>query len=253
MKCEEVHELIEAFHDDELSAETRSAVAGHLTSCAPCAASLAQLDLLSTAIRGVGPFSAPDSLRTTVKNSLVRAQRDKEVTRQRWRWGAFAASHVGALLLGGLLAYALLNDRFVESFDVRDVVSAHVRSLTDMPPVQVASSDTHTVRPWFAGKLDFSPPVENFTHDGFPLLGARIDYVGGAKTAALVYGRNKHIINVFVSAANTRENKPAKIYDKNGFAIVEWQTGDLWYRAISDINAAELADLARRLGATFPS
>ena len=115
--------------------------------------------------------------------------------------------------------------------------------------VQVASSDMHTVRPWFAGKVDFAPDVRNFDPKDFPLLGGRVDYVGGVGVAALVYGHNKHVINVFVSMAPAHAAQAGAAYAKNGYNIVEWQMQDLRYRAISDMSADELADFARRFQA----
>jgi len=115
--------------------------------------------------------------------------------------------------------------------------------------VQVASSDTHTVRPWFAGKVDFSPDVQDLAATGFPLAGGRVDYVGGSKVAALVYSRNKHIINVFVSPVGQFDAGGLLEASRNGYAIIDWQVGDLRYRAVSDLNATELREFVRALNA----
>jgi anti-sigma factor RsiW len=143
-----------------------------------------------------------------------------------------------------------MGESYSRAFNARELVSAHVRSLMADNLVQVTSSDTHTVRPWFAGKIDFAPDVTDFAREGFPLIGGRVDYVGGAKAAVLVYGHNQHVINVFVSPAQAMDIGSVQQSRKNGYTIVAWRKGDLRYRAISDLNASELADFVRKLDAS---
>ena len=249
MNCEEAQELREAFHDCELTAETRSAVAAHVKTCADCSAALAQLGTLSNAIKAVGAFPVPESLRHNVEKLASEAQRARIASPRRRQFALLAASHIGVALAGGLLAWMLLADQSARNFNVEEAVSAHVRSLMDNQLVQVASSDTHTVRPWFAGKVDFSPDVRDFAAAGFPLIGGRVDYVGGSKVAALVYSRNKHVINVFVSPAGQLDVGGLREASRNGYTIIEWQNRDLRYRAVSDLSAAELDEFVRGLKA----
>ncbi len=250
MNCEEARELLEAYHDGELTVETRSALAAHLKTCAGCTAALAQLGALSAAIKSAGAFPVPTSLRRNVEKLADEAARDRAAPVRRLRFGLLAASHIGVALAGGLIAYLLFGQQAERIFNQQELVSAHVRSLMDSRLVQVASSDTHTVRPWFAGKVDFSPDVRDFSASGFPLVGGRVDYVGAAKVATLVYMRNKHIINVFVSPASsvgTLELTTPRTISRNGYTIIEWQKQDLLYRAVSDLNAAELAEFTEAL------
>ena len=247
MNCEEAQELLEAFHDGELTAETRSTLAAHVKNCADCSAALAQFTALSAAIKAVGAYPEPERLRHSVQKLADDAGRARAAAPWRRRFGLLAASHIGVALAGGLVAYVLLAERDASTFNTQEAVSAHVRSLMDNQLVQVASSDTHTVRPWFAGKVDFSPDVRDFAAAGYPLIGGRVDYVGASKVAALVYAHNKHVINVFVSVAGPMDFGAPRETSRNGYTIVEWRLGDLRYRAVSDLSPVELEDFVRRL------
>lgn len=247
MNCEEAQELLEAFHDGELTSDTRAAVAAHVKTCATCTAALARLDDLSSAIKSVGAFEPPESLRRNVGKLIAENRHGLSRTGRRRMFGALAASHIMVAALGGALTYGLIRQYDARDFSAQELVSAHVRSLMDNKLIQVASSDMHTVRPWFAGKVDFAPDVRNFDPKEFPLIGGRVDYVGGAGVAALVYGHNKHVINVFVSPAAARGMSGETASTKNGYNIVEWQMQDLRYRAISDMSADELRDFVNKL------
>ena len=247
MNCEEARELLEAFHDEELTPETRQVVAAHVKSCASCAAALARLDELSFAIKSVGQFEVPVSLRDSVTKLVAQNDRPAASLRRRWTFGALAASHIAVAMVGGAVAYGVFHQNVVRDFDAQEIVAAHVRSLMDNRLIQVTSSDTHTVRPWFAGKVSFAPDVRNFDPVNFPLLGGRLDYVDGMTVAALIYGHDKHVINVFVSPAATPGSKSIAQSTRNGFTIYEWQLQDLRYRAISDLNPVEMQDFVRKL------
>jgi anti-sigma factor RsiW len=129
----------------------------------------------------------------------------------------------------------------------RDIVSAHVRSLLQDTPIQVASSDQHTVRPWFAGRTDFAPNVKDLTAEGFPLIGGRLDYVAGRRVAATVYKRNLHVINLFMWPAGTTADRGPDIAARNGYTLLSWSQNGVAYWAISDLNAGEMRELQRLL------
>jgi anti-sigma factor RsiW len=154
-----------------------------------------------------------------------------------WRWIAIAA----AVLLAASAAWniALLRSR-TSSADLiaQDVLSSHVRSLMGTHLLDVPSSDQHTVKPWFGGKLDFSPDVRDFAAQGFPLIGGRIDYVGGRPAAVLVYQRRKHIINVFTWPSTATDGRPE--LDRNGYHVVHWNISGMSWWAVSDLNLDEL-------------
>ena len=124
----------------------------------------------------------------------------------------------------------------------RDVLAAHVRALLQDSPIQVASSDAHTVKPWFAGRIDFSPEVKDLAADGFPLLGGRLDYVGGRRVGAVVYKRRLHTISVFMWPT-AKPDAPAQAMTRNGYNLVSWNRHGLTYWAVSDLNAGDLAQL----------
>ena len=124
----------------------------------------------------------------------------------------------------------------------RDVLSAHVRSLLQETPVQIAASDTHVVKPWFTGRVDFAPDVKDLTSDGFPLVGGRLDYVAGRRAGALVYKRRLHTINVFMWPAKNGEDVAPEVVTLSGYNLLRWSRRGLSLWAISDLNAAELRE-----------
>ena len=125
----------------------------------------------------------------------------------------------------------------------RDVLAAHVRSLLQDSPTQVASSEAHTVKPWFAGRLEFAPSVKDLAAEGFPLAGARLDYIGERRVAALVYRRRLHVVNVFVWPAADAADSTPRALTLRGYNLLTWSRGGIAYWAISDLNMAELQRL----------
>jgi anti-sigma factor RsiW len=125
----------------------------------------------------------------------------------------------------------------------REVLNAHLRSLLQDSPVQVASSDQHTVRPWFAGRADFAPAVKNLAAEGFSLVGGRLDYVADRRVSALVYKRRLHVINVFLWPSGATADSAARISIRNGYNLVSWSQNGVTYWAVSDLNAEELRAL----------
>jgi anti-sigma factor RsiW len=129
------------------------------------------------------------------------------------------------------------------------VVGDHIRSLIGTHLVDVPSSDQHTVKPWFAGKLDFSPEVKNFETDGFPLVGGRVEYLAGRRVAALVFRRRQHVINVFTWPAGSARAGGEVRLARDGYNLLQWTDGPMTYWAASDVSARDLdrlRDLYRR-------
>ena len=246
MSCAAPRERVHAWLDGELSIEASLEAEAHVRDCAECAAAYRSAVALREALRGAGLVAAPpESLEARLRASLGRegrpARRGVPV------WAAVAAALVAGVALGTLLTplRETLRSRSVDEA----VVAAHVRALAEGPLVTVASSDQHTVKPWFAGKVDFSPKVKDLAADGFPLRGGRVDRLGGRPVAALAYGRAKHVIDLFVWVPPPGASTAASAVEIRGLHIVRWLDGDLGYAAVSDLNETELrafADLVRR-------
>jgi anti-sigma factor RsiW len=178
-------------------------------------------------------YEAPPALEQKIRASLRR----EAAVAVPWRWIAIVASIL--LAVSAVWNFTLLRSRIApRQLLAENVLSAHLRSLNGPHLLDVPSTDQHTVKPWFAGKLDFSPPVKEL--DGFPLLGGRIEYFEGHSAAALVYGRRAHIVNLFVwpSAVSTPESSQTH----NGYQMRTWSASGMTFWAVSDLNPAELAD-----------
>jgi anti-sigma factor RsiW len=246
MTCEETRELLDAFHDGELQPATLAAVETHLRTCPSCSAALAAHEAVRAKVRSLGRTPAPEALAAKIRKSLTEADSEARSKVLNVRsWGAMAASHFLAIALGGATVFGIMQGQYARGFAIQETIDAHVRSLIDERTLmQVASNDSHNVRPWFMGKLDFSPAVVELNKEEFPLLGARVDYLANRYVAALVYGRRKHRINLFVAPADGIVGAGITSTARNGYNILEWQTGGLSYRAVSDIDAAELVQFA---------
>jgi len=196
------------------------ALAEHVQSCLSCAIGANALY-----------YEAPSGLEEKIRRSLRR----ETTVPSFWRISAIAASVLLVASFAGNLK--LLTSRTSpQQLTARNILSAHIRSLTGTHLLDVTSTDQHTVKPWFNGKVDFSPPVE--TINGFTLLGGRLEYFDDRPAAALIYGRNKHIINLFTWPSAVRA--PEATLTSNGFHMENWTAGGLTFWAVSDLNEAEL-------------
>jgi anti-sigma factor (TIGR02949 family) len=268
MTCDECGEQLGAYLDQELDAPARETVERHLSGCPRCRSSLEQLRELSVVLRRKLPtYDAPDLLRAridsavrslatgapqrTVPAAATRTSTDREV--RRWRLAALAASVLfvisttyGALSTRGGGSDANPGQRSGDAI-AHDVLSSHVRSLMPGHLTDVASTDRHNVKPWFNGRLDYSPPVYDFSDSGFPLVGGRVDYVGSRAVAVLVYQRRQHVISLFTwpaeRDAGTPDQRPQQT--RQGYHILSWTQGGMTRWAISDLNGEELKEFAR--------
>lgn len=244
MSCEHVERDLDAYLDRELDAATAMEVRGHLEECAACRRLVAEREALGRLVRGAPYYTASDQLRARVLAQSTRSVSGR--TLLTWAAAAVLVVSVGA---GGL---SLLRTTAARGGMADAVVDGHVRSLMAGHLFDVESTDKHTVKPWFLGKLDFSPPVTDLAAIGFPLVGGRLDYVGGQPVAALVYQRQRHTINVFVSRAQDQLVPQAGTESLRGFHVRHWTRDDLSLWAVSDLNDAEFTQFCAALEASSP-
>jgi anti-sigma factor RsiW len=256
MNCDEANLLLHALIDGELDAGHAREVEAHIATCPSCAAELAAYRQMREAMAKTDlRFKAPESLRQRIDAALPKAApapaAPSNVTpfasRRSVLRGFAMGSALSALAATGLVAVVLRNDdqQLIES----EIVSAHLRSLQPNHLIDVVSTDQHTVKPWFNGKLDVSPPVIDLTAQGFTLIGGRLDYVDARAIGAVVYKRRAHVINLFVAQTSSMAHKPAKIETIQGFNIRRWSDRGLNYWAVSDIGADELAEFGGKFEA----
>jgi anti-sigma factor (TIGR02949 family) len=245
MDCQEVRDLLNPYEDGELPDSERSAIAQHVGECQECAAALTGLQALRRRIDEAGTFAVPTGMRERVLGAV--AGEAAAVPSRRRQHILTAAAIAVIAMVSGAIGYGLGVRQDQTAAVARDVVTAHVRSLLDDRLVQVAIGDTHTLRPWLAGRLPFAPEIPELSSRGFPLLGVRLDYLLDRRVAVIGYGRRKHRISVFVFPAE-HSNAVARVEgSRNGFNVIGWTHGEFAYLAVSDLNAGELSDLKTAL------
>jgi anti-sigma factor RsiW len=244
MRCEEAEILLHALIDDELDAGHARTIETHIASCQRCAAQLRDYREMHGAFgRTKLSFDAPADLRRRIDARLpVPVRPDRRSLLKGFAAGAGLSSAIAA----GLLVAVVRTDR--DSRLMSEVVSAHLRSLQADHLTDVLSSDQHTVKPWFNGRLDVAPPVVDLTTRGFTLVGGRLDYIEGRPVAALVYRRRAHIINLFVAERGS-DKRGSTMEAVQGFNVRHWGESGLSLWAISDLNADELEDFGRKFEA----
>jgi len=260
MNCKETQEVIHAYLDGELDLVHNLAIERHLNDCPACAQSFrVQQSLRTTMASRPIYFEAPEGLEKRLR-SAVRQASKAESPRWKWRWGTnrgwprlLAPLAVAALVV--LIAVPILMHSSTEDRLAQEIVSGHVRSLMADHLTDVPSTDQHTVKPWFNGKLPFSPPVTDLAAQGFPLIGGRLDYMENHPVAALVYQRRKHFINLFIWPSTRNSSAAEDFRTKQGYNAIHWSQGAMEYWAVSDVNKGDLGDFVQLLksGASRPS
>ena len=244
MTCDEARILLHALIDGELDAGHVREVEDHIAGCAACAAELAAWREMGRTIAGADlRYTAPSALRRRIEAALPQPQARTPNRRAVLR-GFAMGSAVSAIAATGLVAIVLRGDD--EARIESEIVSAHLRSLQAGHLTDVVSTDQHTVKPWFNGKLDVAPPVVDLTAQGFTLIGGRLDYVDARAIGAIVYRRRAHVINLFVAQTAGTEPRAARIETIQGFNIRRWSERGLNYWAVSDLAADELADFGEK-------
>jgi anti-sigma factor RsiW len=245
MTCGDTERLLDAYVDNELDVRGAVEVEEHLAHCPGCAASERSVRELQSAARaGLTRYPVPQELEARLRTSLgVEAAtpppvpvRAPPISRRRWMRSAAIPFAAAAAI--ATVATTIAWPRQSEASDA--VVSAHVRSLLANHLTDVASSDQHTVKPWFQGKLDYSVAVTDWAAEGFPLVGGRLDYVQDAPAAALVYRRAQHVLNLFIWP--TRDgDEPVRHVVRRGYNAFSWTSNGMRHWAVSDLNESDLA------------
>ncbi len=251
MNCVEAQNLVHFYIDQELDLLRVVDVDKHLRSCVACRALYDQQHTpRSTLKRDADYHRAPPELRERLRFAL-RKQADAARPRARWpnRWNAGLAIAAAVVLSVSVALYSVQpspQDR-LES----DIVSSHIRSLMANHLSDVVSSDQHTVKPWFDGKLDYSPPVNDLARQGFPLIGGRLDYLNDRPVAALVYRYRLHVINLFVWPNNEgRQDQKPRVLSQQGYNLHRWTQGGMEFWAVSDLNETELTKFVDEISAS---
>lgn len=231
--CVDQELLLGGLLDGELDAANVAMVEAHVARCEGCREEFGRLQQLRELLRGEGlRHTAPDALRTRIASLpelAPKAANDNRIVR--WLGPGFAGA------LAASLAMLMLIPAGTETVVDQELVSSHVRSLQPGHLTDVVTTNQHVVKPWFNGRIDFSPPVPELADQGFPLAGGRLDSINGKTVAAIVYHRRLHTVNLFVWPA---KDAAERSFVKDGFAVTEWSRNGLRFAAVSDIPPADL-------------
>lgn len=250
MDCATCESMVEVYLDGELSAAEAAAFEQALDRCPECRRRLDEARALSRLLRDLPAEPAPDLLRARVERDLRAASPRVAATPLRsLRWIATAASLLVAVSLGWLGGMVSTQ----QGRDADELVSGYLRVASSEHPVDVVSSDRHTVKPWFAGRIDYSPPVHDLTTEGYPLLGGRLDIQDGRKVAVLVYRHNQHKVALTLWPAAEANGAPPDISERNGFVLARWRHGGFEMRAVSDVQPTEMEAFAKAIDTAIDS
>src|ERR1700723_14170 len=249
MSCAPPRAVIHGYLDGELDPVRAAEFEHHLEECPECVPALESQESLRSSLHRAQLYEkAPPQLRQKVLAGMRPSEPISISSRRRpviAQWLAVAAVLLLSLYSGWRLIPGL-SEKNSQTALAAQIVDAHLRSLQPGHLTDVISTDQHTVKPWFDGKLDFPPPVQDFATDGFPLQGGRLDVVGGRTVAALVYGRRKHFVNVFIWPSGNSDTAPSS-GSQQGYHWIAWQKNGMAFWAVSDTAAADLDDLQRLL------
>ena len=246
MSCQQTHELIHGYLDGELDLVKSLEIEKHLEQCEACTQNYEALRGLQSRLRdNTLRFEPPAKLEKSLRSALRHEEKPRSPI-FRWNWAVAAASLLAAIVL--IWTVATISTRpSPDDVLAQEVVASHVRSLMANHLTDVPSSDRHTVKPWFDGKLDFSPTVKDLSQQGFPLTGGRLDYISNRPVAALVYQRRQHSINVFVWPTTAAPAMNGKASERQGYNVIRWSNAGMTYWAVSDLNLAELQQFVQLL------
>jgi len=257
MNCQEMTTLLHGYFDGELDLLRSLETERHFKECAACLRRYQDLQALRKVIAGGSlSFEAPNHLRRSVRAAVRQASRaETPPARRVWELSRVWLSWLApATALGLVLLVALpgLTRPRAESRLAQEVVSAHLRALMANHLTDVASTDQHTVKPWFNGKVTFSPPVADLAAQGFPLVGGRLDVLDEQPVAVAVYQRRKHFINLFIWPADRSVSTREKSLAQRGYNLIHWTDGGMNWWAVSDVSRGDLQEFVQLVRGQLP-
>ena len=246
MNHDEAARLMGPYRDGELDLSTCLKLEEHLAQCPACRQKMAGEQELTDLVRAEMPRFEPSPFLKTRIQARLREQRPAPKVTSSWNPMALAWTYsslaVAALVI---LAVAVFWQQQIPQLD-QEAVANHVRSLQVNHLMDVASTDQHTVKPWFAGKLDYSPPVVDLTSSGYPLIGGRLDVLDHRNVADIIYQRRKHYINLFIWPSDT-ESLYGRLYNQNGYHALGWTKSGMNYLAVSELGEKEFRDFVQMI------
>jgi anti-sigma factor RsiW len=254
MDCPTAQTLLDGYLDGELDISHNLEIKEHMQGCSHCSASFSDRQVIRTGMKNDSfYFKAPADLEKRIKQSLRQAAKPEAPSSWlSWSWLKIAAP-LAATALVVLTLVPFFTGPSSDELLSHDVVASHIRSLMVSHLADVPSTDEHTVKPWFNGKLDFSPPVDDLAKQGFPLIGGRLDYLNNRPVAALVYQRDKHVINVFVWPSNKSSSSAEPIKPQQGYNVIRWTRAGMNFWAVSDLERGQLTKFVDLLTASTPT
>jgi anti-sigma factor RsiW len=257
MECANAQTLLDTYLDQELDPVRNLEIEEHLHGCARCSQTCSNRQVIRRSLKTESLyFKAPADLHKRIQRSVRQAAKAEAPS----RWFSLSWIQMAAPLAAAALVVLMLMPYFAgpssDELLTQEVVAGHIRSLMVNHLADVPSTDEHTVKPWFNGKLDFSPPVSDLAKQGFPLVGGRLDYLNNRPVAALVYQRDKHVINVLVWPSNNSARPGGPIKTQEGYHVIRWTSSGMNFWTVSDLEQNQLAkftDLLKASAATYPS
>ena len=240
MDCTLHREFLDAYLDGELDFEHTIEMEAHLAGCQSCSSEVQSWKDIRASMQDAALYHrTPEHLETKLRKLLPHKSTTEHLPRfQRWIWAGGGAAFATAVLLITFMAM-----RPSAPSPSQEIVASHIRSMMADHLMDVVSTDQHTVKPWFDGKLDFAPPVQMI--DGYPLAGGRVDYLENRKVAVLIYHRALHIINLYIWPTVDNGTSTPTVQTVKGYNVVSWRKNGFEFRAVSDLNIAELREFGR--------
>src|SRR5277367_1677501 len=257
MNCGDSEILLNALLDGELDAGHARDVEKHVAACPACTEKLTEFREMHDAVSAAGlKMTAPAHLRSRIEKALplpsarvITPRKFFQPSRRTFFGGFAVGTALSAALAASLVLTVVRSDQ--EQTVANEVVSAHIRSLQAGHLMDVETSDQHTVKPWFNGRVDVAPPVIDLTAQGFTLLGGRLDYIDGEPVASVVYKRRKHVINLFVAQRLGAKHASAITETIQGYNVRHWSEEGLDFWAVSDLAGDELNEFVQKITAAM--